>query len=286
MRTFRYRHRREPAGGLAFLAAGAIAGLAAGVFLAQRFGGVSGISSLVRDRFGEREESGGASRYDADAEYDYDGDEADDDFAEGDKVDEVLEERVLEAFRNDPILSERAVDIGAIGDAIIELTGYVYSADESTHAVTVARGVPGVDTVVNRLTVRDEEEEMDDSARRYAAGDDRLTEARWEGMRVGTGKRRQGNSGEIDRHADPKPMLEERSMREKQALSAAADDVEGIAERRKSGKPEPKGDRTGGAPLAPTGVPKADHVAEPESAETQRILRESTGRDTSRPENA
>jgi hypothetical protein len=284
MATFRYRHRRQPAGGLAFLAAGAVAGLAAGVLLAQRFGGLSGISSLVRDRFGEREDAETASRYDADAGYDYD--DTEDDFTEDEDVDEELEERVLEAFRNDPILSERAVDIGAIGEGIIELTGSVHSADESTHAVTLTRGVPGVDTVVNRLVTRDSEEEMEDSARRYAAGDDRLTEARWEGMRVGTGQRRQGNSGELDRHADPKPMLEERSMRELQALAAAADDLEGIAERRKSGKPEPKGDRTGGAPIAPTGVPKGDHVADPEGEEAQRILRESTGRDTSRPDNA
>jgi hypothetical protein len=75
-------------------------------------------------------------------------------------------------------------------------------------------------------------------------------------------------------------------MRPGQALAAAADDVDGIAERRKSSKPAPKGDRTGGAPVAPTGVPKSDHVAEPESEETQRILRESTGRTTSRPDNA
>ena len=66
-------------------------------------------------------------------------------------------------------------------------------------------------------------------------------------------------------------------MREMQALAAAADDLEGIAERRKSGKPQPKGDRTGGAPIAPSGVPKGDHVADPAGAEA--ILRESTGRD-------
>ena len=65
-------------------------------------------------------------------------------------------ERVLEAFRNDPILSERAVDIGAIGRGIIELTGWVHAEDETQHAVTITRGVPGVDTVVNRLVVRDE----------------------------------------------------------------------------------------------------------------------------------
>jgi hypothetical protein len=284
MGTFRYRHRREPSRGLAFLAVGAVAGIATGVLLAQRFGGLSGIGSLVRERFSERSDDDAQSRYDAEAPYEYD--EGDDDFTEGEDVDEVLEERVLEAFRNDPVLSERAVDIGAIGDGIIELTGSVHSADESTHAVTVARGVPGVETVVNRLAAREDEEDYEDSARRYAAGDDRLTEARWEGQGVGTGRRRQGNSGELDRHADPKPILEDRSMREGQALAAAADDVEGIAERRKSGKPQPKGDRTGGAPVAPSGVPKSDHVADPEGAEAQRILRESTGRDTSRPDNA
>ena len=125
MATFRYRHRSESSGGLAFLAAGAIAGLAAGVIIAQRFGGLSGIRSLVRDRFGEHDAEGGrASGYDADAGYDYDTDTEDE--VEGGDVDEVLEERVLEAFRNDPILSERAVDIGAVGDAIVDLTGYVH----------------------------------------------------------------------------------------------------------------------------------------------------------------
>ena len=282
MGTFRYRHHREPTNGLAFLAVGALAGLATGVLLAQRFGGLSGIGSLVRERFVERADEDAQSRYDADVGYDY-YDDGGDDYTEGDDVDEVLEERVLEAFRNDPILSERGVDIGAVGDGIIELTGTVHSADESTHAVTVARGVPGVETVVNRLVARADEEEYDDSARRYAAGDDRLTEARWEGQGVGTGRRRQGNSGELDRHADPKPILEDRSMREMQALAAAADDLEGIAERRKSGKAPVKGDRTGGAPVAPTGVPKGDHVADPEGDEAQRILRESTGR-TARPE--
>ena len=284
MGTFRYRHRREPSRGLAYLAVGAVAGLATGVLLAQRFGGLTGIGSRVRERFGEHGGEDAQLRYDAEAPYEYD--EADDDFTESDDVDEALEERVLEAFRNDPILSERAVDIGAIGEGIIELTGSVHSTDETTHAVTVARGVPGVDTVVNRLTAREDEDEYADSATRYANGDDRLTEARWEGQGVGTGRRRQGNSGEVDRHADPKPILEDRSMNERQALAAAADDIEGIAERRASGKPQPKGDRTGGAPVAPSGVPKGDHVADPEGEEAQRILRESTGRDTSRPNGA
>ena len=37
----------------------------------------------------------------------------------------TLEERVLEAFHNDPVLAERAIDIGAIGTGVIELTGWV-----------------------------------------------------------------------------------------------------------------------------------------------------------------
>ena len=65
----------------------------------------------------------------------------------------ILEERVLEAFNNDPILSERAIDIGAIGAGEIELEGWVDDDDEAEHAVVIARGVPGVVSVSNRLLV-------------------------------------------------------------------------------------------------------------------------------------
>jgi hypothetical protein len=68
-----------------------------------------------------------------------------------------LEERVLEAFNNDPVLSERAVDIGAVGPGVIELTGWVYAPEEIEHAATLARGVPGVDSIVNQIMVRSEE---------------------------------------------------------------------------------------------------------------------------------
>ena len=273
MPAFRYRQKQSATSGLIFLAAGAAAGVAAGVFLAQRLGGLSGISTRLRERFGgEAEELTpryADEGYDADAEVD-----------EIDDSDEALEERVLEAYRNDPVLSERAIDIGAIGEGIIELTGYVHADEETSLAVTLARGVPGVETVVNRLAVRDEEEEFSDAARRYAEGDPALTEARWEGQGVGTGRPRQGNSSEVDRHADPKPALESRWLDEKHAIEAAAEETDGIAERRKSGKKQPKGDRTGGAPIAPTGVPKADHVADPESA--REVQRDETGRDANR----
>jgi hypothetical protein len=281
MRHYRFRDDDDSSHsrGLIFLAAGAVAGVALGVFLAQRAGGFSALSAKVRERFGR--DAGRRVRGAGDASHgvaDYD--EEEDDFDADDA--EELEERVLEAFRNDPIMSERAVDIGAVGEDIIELTGWVNEESEADHAVTLTRGVPGVTTVVNRLAVRVEEQKRTRHARRYGAGEAQPTEGRWEGQQVGIGRRRQGNSQEPDRHADPKPNLEERWMREDNAIEAAAEDVEGIAERRKSGKEKPQGDRTGGAPVAPKGVPKADHVAAPTSDETHEVLREQTGRETRR----
>jgi hypothetical protein len=180
-----------------------------------------------------------------------------------------LEERVLEAFRNDPVLCERAIDIGSLNDGVIELAGWVENDDEARHAVTIARGVPGVDTVVNRIAIGDEERRFEDAARRFDEGDPSLTETRWEGRQVGTGRRRQGNSAEMDRHADPKPVLEERWQRTDDAIRNAADDTAGLAERRPRTKRAARGDRTGGSPVAPGGVPKADHVANPLDADRQ-----------------
>ena len=247
MSPLRYRDDDTTSTGLLYLAAGAVLGLAAGLVVADRFGGFSSLTAKLRDRVGRLR--------------DYDDDESD---SEIDEEDEVLEERVLEAFRNDPILSERAIDIGAIGDGIIELTGWVHEADEATHAVTITRGVPGVETVVNRLDVRvtgsEVADEIDDDPSAPIPG------GRWEGQQVGTGRRRQGTSAESDRHADPKPDLEDRWLSKEQAIREAAGDTEGLAERRRSAKRSARGDRTGGSPISPTGVPKADHVADPDSA--------------------
>jgi hypothetical protein len=65
-----------------------------------------------------------------------------------------LEARVLETFRNDPILVDRPIDIGCIGTGIIELTGWVDAPQEVRHATTLTRGTIGVHTVVNRLLVK------------------------------------------------------------------------------------------------------------------------------------
>ena len=244
---------------------GAVAGFAVGMLVAQRVGGFSGLASRVRRGLPDVPSGFGGEHAQpvvADDYVDYD-DYEDDEIEAGASEGSELEERVLEAFRNDPIMSERAVDIGGIGDATIELAGWVNDEEEAEHAVTLARGVPGVETVVNRIAIGEEEERVRDHAERFAAGDDDHTEAHWEGHTVGTGRRRQGTSAELDRHADPRVGLEERLTSADAEIAEAAGDIEGLAERRQREKKVVKGDRAGGAPVGPTGVPKSDHVSTP-----------------------
>lgn len=252
-------------GGALFLVLGALAGFAAGVYVAEHYGGFRGLTDKIRERLGREtdEEDLLVGLDDTDDDDEFAASGYDDDDEDSMSATDELEERVLEAFRNDPILSERAIDIGAIDDGIVELTGWVNAEDETHHALTVTRGVPGVETVVSRLSVRADEELYDDLAERYQSGDPSLTEAHWEGQQVGTGRRRQGNSSEFDRHADPKLKLEDRSLSESEAYLAAAEEVEGTSERRDKDVRPKKGGRTDGSPTAPTGVPKADHVKDP-----------------------
>jgi osmotically-inducible protein OsmY len=274
----RFRHRDDESSSTAIVVGalvGAVAGFAAGMLVAQRVGGFSGLTSKLRRRRGGAHEEALSGAHGV-AEDEDEFEDVEEDEVEGAGYDETLEERVLEAFRNDPVLCERAIDIGSLNDGVIELAGWVEGEDESRHAVTIARGVPGVDTVVNRIAIGDEERRFEDAARRVREGDPSLTEARWEGRQVGTGRRRQGTSAEMDRHADPKAVLEERWQRTDDAIRNAADDTEGLAERRTRAKRAARGDRTGGSPVAPTGVPKGDHVANPLEADRQAARVETT----------
>jgi hypothetical protein len=120
--------------------------------------------------------------------------------------------------------------------------------------------------VVNRLVIRTDEDLFDDAAHRYEDGDPAFTERHWEGQQVGTGRRRQGNSTEVDRHADPRTVLEDRSLSEDRAFMAAADEIP-AAERRTKAKKATRGGRTDGSSVAPSGVPKADHVTDSGNAQ-------------------
>jgi hypothetical protein len=264
MSPLRYRDDdRSTSSTVTSVLVGALAGFAVGVLVSKRVGGWPGLRARLRDLIGGPAE---ATRHAAEVGEFYDDEEYEgenDEIEEGDERDEELEDRVLEAFRNDPILSERAIDIGSLGPGIIELAGWVEKEDEAEHAVTLARGVPGVETVVNRIVVGAREERFENAAQRVEDGDPALTEARWEGMRVGTGRRRQGTSDEPDRHADPAVPLEDRWLREDEAIRNAADDTGGIAERRdRSVRRGRRGGRAGGSP-PPGATPKADQIAKP-----------------------
>ena len=187
--------------------AAAVGGFALGMYVAQRVGGFGGLTSRFKRRKGSgpvevpspldaAEAAGGEFGDDFEDDFDdieddnLEGDDPDDDLDddefEGSEADQGLEERVLEAFRNDPILAERAVDIGSLGNGNIELAGWVETEAEAEHAVTIARGVPGVDTVVTRLATAGDEVRLADIAHRGVSRDPTDAE-RW-----GRGKRRMG----------------------------------------------------------------------------------------------
>lgn len=198
MSPLRSRRHRPRSSSFVLVALGALAGLAVGAVIADRVGGLDGLMKAGAGRrrkqpMGELDHDEMAMAAAADSEafdHDYDDDDdADHDDYDGDTEDGAggaaasrrtasstheapddteLEERVLEAFHNDPVLAERAIDIGAIGTGVIELTGWVQASWEIGHAVTLARGVPDVTTVVDRLAVRDGEKRRDHSGRHYA----------------------------------------------------------------------------------------------------------------------
>jgi BON domain len=163
-----------------WLAAGAVLGVVAGVMLSDRIKGKRGsLRSLASrgrrfaagawdslgplletarelkqawDEPDEEEEDEELDLVeDTDDELDEEGDEDDDEEAE---EDDALDARVLEAFVNDPILMESAVEIEERDPGVIILHGRMRNAKEAKHAVTLARGVPGVERVRTRLTVR------------------------------------------------------------------------------------------------------------------------------------
>lgn len=83
----------------------------------------------------------------------------DDGFDDGDdeEWEEVLDgidARVLAAYDADPLLATLPIEIDAPEPGTITLDGTVLSARLIAHAVTIARGTPGVERVEHHLVVR------------------------------------------------------------------------------------------------------------------------------------
>jgi osmotically-inducible protein OsmY len=166
--SLRFRDDDDDSTGHAMLGvvAGAVAGFAIGMFVSKRFGGLDGIVAALRERMpdaGRRNRAPIAAAGEAGEEDDFD--DLGDDELMGEDYDAALEERVLSVFQNDPVLSERAIDIGSLGGHVIELDGTVESEAEAEHAVTLASGVPDVETVVNRLAITSQELRFEETAR-------------------------------------------------------------------------------------------------------------------------
>lgn len=134
-----------------YVLAAALGGMAAGYLLATRGKhlNLGGLSRQWREFLDDMqpfpEAASGA----------FEDDPFDDDAADDlDDAGLVLERRVLTAFEHDPVLATRAVDISALDGETVELSGWVRRPAEIDHAVTIARGVPGVANVESRLRVR------------------------------------------------------------------------------------------------------------------------------------
>ena len=138
MRTIRVKEEGTAHNGL-WLAAGASIGVVAGVLAARSMGRAEPT----------------AAEDDVDDEIEDEEEDDDDEDDEADDKDLELDARVLEAFSNDPILAERDIEIEATDDDGILLHGRVRTPHEVKHAVTIARGVPGVTAVRHKLSVHD-----------------------------------------------------------------------------------------------------------------------------------
>ncbi len=144
------RRERASAPGLLLLLAGVVAGAVLTLVVSNRLGGPTPRRSAAVRKREARALLNRPSTHKT-TEFERAG-LASDALNETDEIE--LEARVLEVFRNDPILSVRAIDLCANVDGTIELTGWVHAISEVRHAVTVARGVPNVLDVVERLAVR------------------------------------------------------------------------------------------------------------------------------------
>ena len=82
--------------------------------------------------------------------------ELDEDDEEYDSGEGWVDERVLAAFEQDPILADRDIEIDEPEPAVITLRGRVGTGKDAKHAVTIARGVPGVARVENYIKVRNQ----------------------------------------------------------------------------------------------------------------------------------
>jgi len=162
----------------------------------------------------------------------------------------AMEDAVVDALRSDADLGNRGIEVAALTDGIIELSGAVDNEAEEDRAVAIAQRVPGVRTVLNRLDVSTVDARLEEARRRYAAGDPSLHGAGWSGVGVGTGQRRQGLQTDPDRPAEDVD-LETRALGVDRALEQSSEDLDKLA---------PGGAGGTSGPAAPTDRGTLEHA--------------------------
>ena len=194
MRVFRDSAEGQWEQDAASFAVGAVGGLALGLLLSRALAEPRGLGSELRERartVARRLRPARLRRLAIEqGELDY------------------LEDVVLRAFLADPVLSERGVDIGAISEGIVELSGSVWTEEESHRAASLASRTPGVRTVVNRLDV--------ESLARRAAGAQHAFDGDQNGGTFspaprggGMGRRRQSSGTDPDQRDDSQEMRDD-----------------------------------------------------------------------------
>jgi len=121
---------------------------------------------------------------------------------------DAVEDEAVDALRQVGPVGSRPIDVAALREGTIELTGAVHTDEEAKRAVAVVHALQGIHTVVNRLTVGEEEVKLAENRRRHDEGDPALTESQWEGMGVGMGRRRQSRDTDPFRRDDRATMLD------------------------------------------------------------------------------
>ncbi len=115
---------------------------------------------------------------------------------------------VADAFRDDPKLSRRRVEVDAIAEGVVELSGSVRDRGEADRAVGIAHRTTGVYTVVNRLRIEEEEAHRQVTRQRRDDGDPALRERKHYGMGVGMGSPRHSPATDPARPSDKQQILE------------------------------------------------------------------------------
>ncbi|MHB1307654.1 MAG: BON domain-containing protein [Limisphaerales bacterium] len=69
------------------------------------------------------------------------------------QIDQQLAEQVKDAFENSPAFKFPDVQVGSF-KGTIQLSGFVQSDDQKSAAATIAKGIPGVVEVENKISLK------------------------------------------------------------------------------------------------------------------------------------